>query len=93
MNDIDLFIDTIPKSRQHYDYSKMEKLKDGCWILDSDIFERFGTDIIRRWREGDGNWLDIAIPNKVSAPNGNLLDFGSLKSCDDVLNGIFDRLL
>ena len=49
-------------------------------------------DIIKRWEDGNGNWLDIAKPISNMSSDGNLLDFGSMKLGDAVLNKAYDKI-
>jgi len=38
---------------------EMHKLQRNEWIFDENVFNTIRQDIIRRWNEGDGSWLDL----------------------------------
>lgn len=55
----------------------MQKLQRNDWILDENVFNTIGQDIVRRWNEGDGSWLDLV--DSDNKKESYYLDFSIIK--------------
>lgn len=69
----------------------MVKFKKNDWILDANVFNTKGQEIINRWRDGDGSWLDLVDSDYEQEPY--FLDFGIIKNQEDVLKRSFNRII
>ncbi len=57
------------------------------WILDKEIFQSVGKDILQRWKQGKGSWLDLV--NKKG--NEYYLDFQDIYQGECVLKQAFEK--
>lgn len=66
----------------------MHKLQRNEWIFDENVFNTIGQDIIRRWNEGDGSWLDLVDSDYKK--ESYFLDFSIIKTQEDLLSRSFE---